>query len=316
MNCLVLGGGGFIGSHLSKELLENGHNVTVFERPLLKINAGLASAIGKPSASRPLKWIEGDFTNENDIEEALNGIEIVFHLISTTLPKNSNDNPCYDIESNVVSTLKMLDAAVRHNVRKVIFISSGGTVYGIPEIVPIPETHSLDPICSYGITKLTIEKYLHLYFYLHGLDYCILRVSNPYGEWQRSSAQGVVTVFLNHALKNELIDIWGDGTVVRDYIHISDVINAMLKSMDYEGDHRIFNIGNNSGISLNDLLEIIESFTESKVKRVYKGARKLDVPVNVLDISRAREFLKWQPQVDLREGIKKTFLWMKSNINK
>lgn len=314
MNCLVLGGGGFIGSHLSRSLLDNGNNVTIFERPKLKVSPEVSAAWEKAGASSNLKWIEGDFSNSNDTKEALNGIDIVYHLISTTLPKNSNDNPSFDIESNLIGTLKLLDEAVKQGVRKVVFISSGGTVYGIPNSIPIKEDHPLDPICSYGIAKLAIEKYLYLYHYLHGLNYCVLRISNPYGEWQRSSAQGAVSVFLSRAIKNETIEIWGDGTVIRDYIHISDVIDVMLKSLDYNGDCRIFNIGNNRGYSLNDLLSIIESILGRPVIKKYTEARKLDVPVNVLDISKAREFLNWQPRVDLQKGMEMTYLWLKNNL--
>ncbi len=314
MNCLILGGGGFIGSHLTRALLEDCHKVTVFERPLLKINSELAPILEKANASYNLQWIEGDFSNENDLIEATKGIEVIFHLISTTLPKNSNDNPSYDVESNVVATLKMLDAAVKNKVKKVIFISSGGTVYGVPKKIPIQETHSLDPICSYGITKLAIEKYLYLYHHLYGIDYCILRVSNPYGEWQRPSTQGVISVFLKRAIKNEIIEIWGNGSVIRDYIYIGDVINAFLKALEYNGDYHVFNIGNSRGYSLNDLLQIIESLTDRPVQRIYKDTRKLDVPVNVLDITRAREHLDWQPQIELHDGIKKTFLWMKNSL--
>lgn len=314
MNCLVLGGGGFIGSHLCKALLENGHKVTIFERPRLKINSEVAATLEKSGANNALRWVEGDFTNEIDIKEAMKGIEVVFHLVSTTLPKNSNDNPCFDVESNVMATLKMLDAAVQNKVRKIIFISSGGTVYGVPKQIPIAETHAMEPICSYGITKLTIERYLSLYHYLYGIDYCVLRVSNPYGEWQRPSAtQGVIAVFLDRILKNEVVEIWGDGAVIRDYIYIEDVVNAILKAMEYN-QSQIFNIGSGQGHSLNDLLQVIESITGRKVQCSYQAARKLDVPVNVLDISKARKAFSWEPKTTLDDGILKTYHWMKNHF--
>lgn len=259
-----------------------------------------------------VEWVEGDFTNLADIDQALAGCEVVFHLVSTTLPKTSNDNPVYDVESNVVGTLRMLDVARRHNLKKIIFLSSGGTVYGVPEQVPIPETHPTDPICSYGIGKLAIEKYLELNRRLHDFDYGVLRLANPFGEYQRvSAAQGAIAVFLHKALRDEVIEIWGDGSVVRDYVYISDVTDAMLKLMNYEGACHIFNIGSGQGHSLNDLLKIVETILARPVRCKYMPGRMLDVPTNVLDISRAASLLGWQPRVSLVEGMERVFDYMR-----
>ena len=130
----------------------------------------------------------------------------------------------------------MLEVAQKNNIRKVIFVSSGGTVYGIPQEVPIKESHPTEPICSYGIGKLAIEKYLNLFHLLHGMDYCVLRLANPFGERQRVAAeQGAVTVFLDKALRNEEIAIWGDGSVVRDYFYVGDAVSAMTKALAYKG---------------------------------------------------------------------------------
>ncbi len=314
MNCLVLGGGGFIGLNLCEALLANGHKVRVFERPRLKI-AGTAENPAEKKTLSALEWIEGDFANPADVGSAVAGCDVIFHLIGTTLPKSSNDNPSYDIESNVISTLGLLDIARVHKVKKIVFISSGGTVYGIPKEIPIPETHPTDPVCSYGIAKLTIEKYLHLYQYLYGLDYCVLRVANPFGERQRTaSVQGAVAVFLHQALNNETIEIWGNGSVVRDYVYIKDVVDAFLKAMDHTGSPRTFNIGSGRGHSLNELLETIESLLGHAVNRIYKEGRPLDVPRNVLDISRAKESLNWQPRTSFQEGLMKTMEWMRKEM--
>ncbi len=311
MNCLVLGGGGFIGLNLCEALLEKDHKVRVFERPRLRIE-GAAEKPEEDKILSSLEWVEGDFSNPADIGSAVTGCDVIFHLIGTTLPKSSNDNPSYDIESNVISTLGLLEAARKMRVKKIVFISSGGTVYGIPREIPIPETHPTDPVCSYGIAKLAIEKYLHLYHYLYGLDYCILRVANPYGERQRvAAAQGAVAVFLHQALNNEAIEIWGDGSVVRDYVYIKDVVDAFLKAIDHSGSARTFNIGSGQGHSLKELLEIIESLLGHTVQRSYKEGRPLDVPKNVLDISMARKSLNWQPRTSFRDGLIRTLEWMK-----
>jgi UDP-glucose 4-epimerase len=254
-----------------------------------------------------IELYEGDFTNEQDVETALEDCDIIFHLISTTLPKSSNDNPVYDVESNVVGTIRMLTLALKQGVRKVIFTSSGGTVYGIPESDFINERHPTNPICSYGISKLAIEKYLHLFHELHGLAYVVLRISNPYGEGQRTQAlQGAIGVFIGRALTNQTVEIWGDGEVVRDYIHVSDVSDALVKAMLYSGNKRVLNIGSGTGTSLNKLLATIEDATHKEVKRVYLSGRSVDVPVNVLDNTLAKKELHWNLKIPLEEGIKRT----------
>ena len=262
-----------------------------------------------------IHWIEGDFTNESDVIEATKNIDIVFHLISSTTPKNSNDNPVYDIESNVISTLKMLESLKKNKVQKIVFISSGGTVYGSPNYLPIDENHFTDPICSYGISKLTIEKYLGMYRHLYGLDHTIFRLSNPYGPYQTPvSNQGVIAVFLYKAIKEETIEIWGNGEVIRDYIYIGDAIDAIIKSLDDSSNGTILNLGSGTGYSLNDLVNTIESVTGRKIRCDFKEARKLDVPSNILDISKAKQILDWQPRVTLEEGITRTLEWLKSSV--
>lgn len=304
--CLILGGAGFIGSHLAEALLGNGHAVRVFDRPNLALPASLATACG-------LERVDGDFINEDDLMHAVPGCDVVFHLVWTTLPKSSNDNPIYDVDTNIIGTLHLLEVARRSGVRKIVFISSGGTVYGTPLQIPVPETHPTDPLVSYGISKLAIEKYLHLYKTLHGLDYIVLRVANPFGERQRvNAAQGAVAVFLARALAGEAIEIWGDGSVTRDYIYIRDVVEAFLKAMDYEGEPRVFNIGSGEGRSLNDILAAMEALLGRPVERRYLPARKFDVPVSVLDINRAREKLRWTPGISFAEGLRRTLGWMRN----
>lgn len=297
MRCLVFGGNGFLGSDLCTVLLAQGYDVRVFERPLPK------GAI----APKGVEWYEGDFTNEHDVEEAIQDCDVIFHLISTTLPKSSNENPIFDVQSNVSGTIRMLELAVKYNVKKVIFTSSGGTVYGIPQQQIIDETHPTDPICSYGITKLTIEKYLHLFHAMYGLDYVVMRISNPYGKGFRANAtQGAVGVFIDRALSHKTIEIWGDGKVVRDYIHISDVSQALLAAIDYNGEERVMNISSGYGASLNDILDHIEVVLQRSVKRVYQQGRAIDVPVNVLSNERAKKSLQWNVRVSLHDGIRQT----------
>ena len=299
-SCLVLGGAGFIGSHLAEALLQAGHRVRIFDRPHLdRLPAFLQRG--------EFEVFTGDFLNPRTLSPALEGSEIVFHLVSTTLPKTSNDNPMYDVESNVMGTLRLLELCRQQGVRKVVFASSGGTVYGVPRSVPIDESHPTDPICSYGIHKLAIEKYLQLNHRVHGLDYCVVRPANLYGPRQRLDiAQGAVAVFLDRALRGKPIQVWGDGSVVRDYLYVGDAAEALLKAAAFEGEPKLFNIGSGAGTSLTQLIKEIEALLGRAVPVEYTAARSLDVPANVLDASLARRHLGWAPRTSLAEGLRRT----------
>jgi len=249
------------------------------------------------------------------VSNAIEGVDVVLHLVSTTLPKNSNDDPIYDVQTNVVGTLQMLNAMAARNVRKIVFISSGGTVYGIPKYLPIDESHPTDPLVSYGITKLVIEKYLHLYERMYGLKAIMLRVANPYGERQRiETAQGAIGVFLHHALSGKPIEIWGDGSVTRDFIHISDVAEAFVQAVAYSGSKSVFNISSGSGTSLNELISILEEILNKPIEPHYLPSRPFDVPVSVLSNDLAGVELHWSPSISMREGIERTAVWMKGEL--
>lgn len=303
MKSLVLGGGGFIGTHLVGRLLEEGHEVRVYDRTPNRF-------LGTPQGA---DYIEGDLGNHGLIREALEDVEVVFHLVSTTLPKTSNDDPGYDVRSNLVDTLQLLESCVEAGVRKVVFTSSGGTVYGPPETVPIPEGHPTAPISSYGIVKLAIEKYLALFHHLHGLDYAALRVSNPYGPYQNPAGQqGAISVFLNRIRMGQPITIWGDGSVVRDYLYISDLVDALELAATTDTDSKLFNVGHGEGASLNELIELMDSVVDATPRVEYLPARSLDVPASVLDISLAGTELGWRPHTPLTEGIARTWEWIQS----
>jgi UDP-glucose 4-epimerase len=214
----------------------------------------------------------------------------------------------------LVPALSLFNCALRCGVKKIIFISSGGTVYGVPHQVPIPETHPTDPLVPYAITKLAIEKYLYFFHAMHGLEYSVLRVANPFGDRQRvGTGQGAVATFISKAIADEPIEIWGDGTVTRDYIYIDDVVDAFISAIDYSGEPRIFNIGSGCGRSVNELITTIEALIEKPIHRCYLPARAFDVPVNILDISRAQSILGWNPKFSFQEGLRRTISWIKKN---
>lgn len=310
MLCLVLGGRGFIGSHLVDALLAQGHSVRCFDRPHV-------TPLGDSHLSNPnFELHEGDLVSETDVTEALVGCEICFHLVSTTLPKSSNADPMFDVESNVLGTVRLLTHAVKSGLKKVIFVSSGGTVYGVPMQLPIPETHPTEPACSYGISKLAIEKYLGLFKQLHGLDYTVLRLANPYGERQRTHAsQGAVAVFLGKILRGEPVEIWGDGSVVRDYIHVADVVDALLAALEQTTSEHVFNIGAGRGHSLNEVLDTIERVTGRVADRRYLPGRVFDVPASVLSIERAEQMLGWVPRLEFEQGISRFDKWLAQHLN-
>ena len=301
---LVLGGAGFIGSHLAEALARDGHRVRIFDRP----------HVDRLPQLQRFELFTGDFLNPQALAPAIAGAEVVFHLISTTLPKNSNDNPAYDVESNVLGTLRLLELCRRHKVRKLVFVSSGGTVYGPPRSTPVREDHPTEPICSYGVHKLMVEKYLQLEHHLHGLDYSVVRPPNLYGPRQRlDTAQGAVAVFLDRALRGEPIEIWGDGSVVRDYIYVADAVEALVKASRFKGEPRVFNLGSGRGTSLKELVAEIEKLLGKPVKVTYSAARALDVPVNVLDASAAAQHLGWRASTPLAEGLRRTYDWLRAS---
>jgi UDP-glucose 4-epimerase len=304
MKCVVLGGAGFIGSHLAERLLGAGHAVRIFDKDD-------PSSTRWAAGRRDIEWVRGDFLSPEDVRSAIAGCQAVFHLAWTTLPRSSNEDPAADVATNVIGTLHLLEAWRREAGGKFVFVSSGGTVYGVPRTVPITEEHPTHPITSYGITKLTIEKYLELYRVLHGVDYCVLRIANPFGERQRvASGQGAVTAFLHHAHRNEPIEVWGDGSVVRDYLYVGDVAEALVRTLDYRGNIRIINIGGGVGRDLNQALAAIENVIGRPVNRRYLPGRKFDVPSNVLDIRLARSELGWQPVTPFEDGLRRTLRWV------
>jgi len=299
--CLIIGGGGFLGSHLAEKLLKRDYKVRILELPQ-KEYPNLTLFLDK------IELIKGDFTNSTIIQSVVKDIDLVFHLACTVLPQNSMENFAFDIESNVIGSIQLFEACRKQKIKKIIFSSSGGTVYGIPQTLPIPESHPTAPLCSYGITKITIEKYLNLYHHLYNLDYIILRSSNFYGgRWDLFRRQGAVDVFLHKVKHKEPIIIWGDGKIVRDYIYIEDAVEAFILSSETQTKNKIFNIGAGMGTSLNELLALIREVTGEEVEVRYEPGRPFDVPVNILDIERAKTELGWQPKVSLKDGILKVW---------
>lgn len=302
--CVIIGAGGFIGANLCVALRSRVLHLRAFGRRMIF-----------PEALKGIEWIQGDFRDPTVHQTILAGCSTLIHLVSATNPADSNVNMVADLEANVISTLHLLNSCRGHEVKRIVFISSGGTIYGIPRQIPTPEESTLEPITAYGVSKATIERYLHLHAHLYGLEYLTLRVSNPYGPYQRASkGQGIVATVLRKALRDEAVEIWGDGSIVRDYLHVDDVTCAISAAIAYRGSYRTFNIGSGEGRSVNELIALIEEAVERPVRRIYKAGRKIDVERSVLNIQRARDELKWTPATDIVTGLRQTAEWMRRDI--
>lgn len=302
MTNLIIGGSGFIGSHLVDALLARGEAVRVYDRA--------------PERFRPtpkgVDFRQGDFSDTPNLAEALTGVTRVFHLLSTTVPATSNLDPVNDIQTNLINTVRLLELLRKTNVNQLVYLSSGGTVYGIPDCDTVPETHPLRPISSYGIVKVAVENYLHMEHHLHGLNYTALRVSNPYGPRQgHGGVQGVIGTYLWKIAHDEPIELWGDGSIIRDFIYAGDLADQCLAVVDY-GLQGCVNAGSGEGHSIQDILTAISKVTGRPAEPIMKPGRGFDVPRIVLDMTRLRQQLDWDPRVSLDEGIARTWEWVLS----
>lgn len=308
MNIILLGAAGFIGTNLALELFKNeGDIITLVDK---KKEYFIEAFNDKKER---IKIVESDLDERTDYNSLLKEQDIVYHLVSTVIPSTSNQKVAMELSSNITMTTMMLEASVRANVKKVMFISSGGTVYGKEGGCPLKEETPTNPITSYGIQKLSIEKILYLYNYMYGLDYRVVRLANPYGPYQRPNGMlGAVTTFIYKALKGETISVYGDGSVIRDFIYIDDAVKAIIKIANGVSSYKVFNVGSGLGVSINEVLKEIEKSLGIYLHVEYKEGRAVDVPVNFLDISRYEKCYGQLNPVPLCEGIKRTAEFMQT----
>lgn len=302
--CLILGAGGFIGQALTDRLVLEGASVRGYGRRPRFLNL-----------HAHVEWGGTEFSDDLALARAVDGCDYVFHLIGGSLPESANKDPAAEMLASAHRTIHLLDLCRSSGVRKVLFASSGGTVYGIPKVVPITETMENSPISAYGIAKLAIEKYLYLYEYLHGLNYMALRIANPFGPYQDpKKRQGIVAAVITCILANKPIEIWGDGTIVRDFIYIEDVVSAFISAACYDGDARILNIGSGVGRSIDDIVASVgQAMGVDEPQKVYRLGRASDVPINVLDISLASRELCWAPTAEWIASLKATAEWLRAH---
>lgn len=303
---LVIGGNGFIGSHLVDRLVEEGWHTVVLDVQGRRYN----------DMPESVRFVQGDYRQPFILREALEGIDVVFHLAWTTIHETANRAPVDDIEANLIPSVRLLETCRHMEIGRIVFLSSGGTIYGEAKELPIPETHPQNPITAYGVTKLAVEKYLGMYRHLYGLESVILRPSNPYGPRQDPlRGQGAVTTFLYRVAKGLPITLWGDGQTTRDFFYVADLAEALLAgAMHTIGPEHIFNIGGGVEVTLSALLRLVEDVTGNATRICYEPERAFDAPRVFLDTNRARDSLQWQSQTSLRTGIALTWQWLQSAL--
>jgi UDP-glucose 4-epimerase len=308
MKVLLIGGCGFVGSHVADALLERELSVRILDK--------------RPEPFRPplplVEYVFGDFGNTATLTEALDGIDAVVHLASTTVPGTADRDPVADIEGNLIATVRLLQAMRASPLRKIIYLSSGGTVYGVPETDPVPETHPLRPINSYGIVKLAVEHYLYQEYALHGQNYVVLRASNPYGPRQgQLGVQGIIGTHLWKSARHEALEVWGDGSVVRDFVHVRDLARLCVDAVlsDVTG---CFNAGSGTGTSIQSIVDAVRQIVgkdrPEPPEIIHKPGRPYDVPRIVLDITSAQQSFGWSPQIALDQGLAETWEWVRTHV--
>lgn len=299
MKIAILGASGFIGKNLASRLIRDGNQVTSFVR----------NKQNDPTLDIGYR-VEFDFGDISSFSSMLSGFEMIIHMVSTSNPASSRQDARSEIENNLLGTLDLLKALKQSPETRLIFASSGGAVYGKPESIPIAENHATDPVSPYGVSKLAIEKFLHISRLEVGLDYRILRLSNPYGPLQlNTKGQGLIPTVIEAALKGQSLPVWGDGSNTRDYIYIDDVVEAFVKAIDYKGDIRIFNVGSGVGSSVLEIVSEVTSLTGKDLDMDFLPARESDPPSNVLDVTLAKAELGWDTRTPLREGLGESIAW-------
>jgi UDP-glucose 4-epimerase len=302
---LITGGAGFIGSHLADKLIEKGHDVIVIDN---------LSSGKKENLNSKVKFYEIDVCDSNisQIFEQEKP-EIIFHFAAQIDVRKSVEDPIYDAKVNVLGSLNLLQNCQKNGIKKFIFASSGGAIYGDTTIIPTPETCLENPESPYGICKLNIEKYLKFFQKSFGLNYTVLRFSNVYGPRQDSKGEaGVVAIFCNKMLKNEEVVINGDGKQTRDFVFVDDVVKVALLSIGQERSD-IYNIGTGVETNMNEIFWKIKELTNSNCEEIHASEKLGEQKISCLDNSKTKKELTWEPECGLKEGLEKTIKWFKEN---
>lgn len=304
MKILVTGGAGFIGSNITDALIEKKHEVVILD----DLSTG-----NKQNINPKAKFYKLSVTNAKKVDEIFNKekIDIVIHHAAQLDVRKSVADPSFDAEVNIKGTINILEASRKNNVKKIIFASSGGTIYGECLKKAPNETGLENPLSPYGVAKLSVEHYIKCYNAIYGLKYTILRYANVYGPRQDPHGEaGVVAIFIGKMLKKQEVLIFGDGNQLRDYVYVKDVVNANLKALT-KANNEIINIGTHKTFSVNQLAKELATIIEYKPKPVHKAKRSGELFKSYLDNTKAKKILNWQPEVDIKTGLRETVEFFK-----
>ena len=307
MKILITGGAGFIGSHLVEGLLSNENEILIFDNCLTGKKENLEFTAN-------FKFINDDFGSENSLEKIEKfDPDICFHLAAQSSVVVSVENPALDFEHNILQPIKLIQVLLRSSCKKLVFTSSGGTIFGEPSIIPTAEEDYADePESPYGVAKKRLNELIKIMTKNSNLKYSILNLSNVYGPRQDPHGEaGVVSIFANKYLNDEEPIIFGDGEQTRDYIYVKDVVSALIKASTIDKNH-FLNIGTGVETSVNNLANSMKSQFNSKINPIYKSAREGELNRSVLNNSKAKKELDWKPEYNLDEGMKQVFNWLKA----
>ena len=304
MRILVTGGAGFIGSHVVDRFVELGHDVQVFDN----LSSGRREFVN-PRA----RLVIGDLTDEAAIERCVAAFrpEVVDHHAAQIDVRRSVDDPIHDARTNVLGGLALLQSCTRHRVRKFIYASTGGALYGEGRVLPATEDHPVNPESPYGVSKHTLEHYLYLWKLLHGLDYTVLRYPNVYGPRQNPHGEaGVNAIFIGLMLHGLRPKIFGTGEQVRDYLYVGDVVDANAIALE-QGGGEIVNLGTGVGTSVNDIVRELNAILGTRLDPIHEAPRPGEVQRIYLEATRAKQVLGWSPRVSFPDGLTRTVEWSK-----
>lgn len=305
MNILVTGGAGFIGSHLVDKLIYNKHRVTVVDDLSngSKVNLNPQAKFYKLKIQSPR--LSQVFNKQK--------FHIVYHLAAQINVRKSIQDPIFDAQTNILGSINLFENCTKYKVKKIIFISSGGAIYGDGVKIPTPETAQQAPISPYGITKLSLEKYLHYYSLQYKLPYTILRLANIYGPRQDSTGEGgVVAIFCRQLINQKPLYINGNGRQTRDFVYVADVVNACLKSLSNKVQG-IYNIGTARQTNINQLAKKLIDISHTKINIKHRPAIKGEQQLSCLSYTKIKNQLNWQPEYNLTQGLKATWQWFQDN---